>query len=86
MSVGDIVTLNTIYGDYVYKVTDTVIFHQSEKSLLLPEEEDTGDRLICYTCYPFNTTSVRTERFAIICDLISGKDWTVPEPAGEVAE
>ncbi len=86
MSVGDIVTLNTIYGDYVYQVTDTVIFHQSDKSLLLPEAEDTGDKLICYTCYPFNTTSVRTERFAIICDLISGKDWTVPEPAGEVAE
>ena len=86
MSIGDIVTLNTIYGDYVYQVTDTVIFHQSEKDLLLPEEKDTGDKLICYTCYPFNTTSVRTQRFAIICDLISGKDWTVPESSVEVTE
>ena len=86
MSIGDTVTLNTIYGDYVYKVTDTVIFHQSEKSLLLPEAEDTGDKLICYTCYPFNTTSVRTQRFAIICDLVSGKDWTVPESSLEVTE
>lgn len=83
MSVGDTVTLDTIYGEYVYEVVDTVIFDQNDKSLLLPEEEDTGDRLIAYTCYPFHTTSVRTQRFAIICDLVSGRDWTVP---GEVTE
>lgn len=78
MSVGDRVVLDTIYGEYVYEVKKTVIFDQNDKSLLLPEEKDTGDRLICYTCYPFRTTSVRTQRFAIICDLVSGKDWTVP--------
>lgn len=79
MSVGDTVKLDTIYGEYIYEVVDTVIFNQDDKSLLLPEAEDTGDRLICYTCYPFKTTSVRTQRFAIICDLVSGKDWTVAE-------
>ena len=85
MSIGDRVTLNTTYGEYVYEVVDTVIFHQDDKSLLLPEEKDTGDRLIAYTCYPFHTTSVRTHRFAIICDLVSGKDWTVKVNTEEVA-
>ena len=84
MSIGDRVKLDTIYGEYVYEVVDTVIFHQEDKSLLLPDAVDTGDKLICYTCYPFKTTEVRTHRFAIICDLVSGKDWTVP--AGEVTE
>lgn len=83
MSVGDTVRLDTIYGEYVYRVTETVIFDASEKSLLLPEEKDTGDKLICYTCYPFHTTSVRTQRFAIICELVSGRDWTVPVSGGE---
>lgn len=83
MSVGDTVRLDTIYGEYVYRVTETVIFDQSEKGLLLPEEKDTGDRLICYTCYPFRTTSVRTQRFAVICELVSGRDWTVPASGGE---
>ena len=77
MSVGDTVVLNTIYGDYEYRVTDTKIFDQDDPSLILPEEVDSGDKLICYTCYPYHTTSVRTQRFAIICDLVSGKDWTV---------
>ena len=77
MSVGDLVTLNTIYGDYVYRVSETKIFNENDPSLLMPEEADNGDRLICYTCYPYHTTTVRTQRFAIICDLVSGKDWTV---------
>lgn len=79
MSVGDTVKLDTIYGEYVYRVSETVIFHEDDKSLLIPEETDTGDKLICYTCYPFHTTSVRTQRFAVICELVSGRDWTVPE-------
>lgn len=81
MSVGDRVVLDTIYGEYVYEVKHTLIFNETDKGLLLPDEEDRGDRLICYTCYPFRTTSVRTQRFAIICDLVSGKDWTVKESA-----
>lgn len=85
MQIGDIVKLDTIYGEYVYKVTDTAIFDQNDKSLILPDGKDTGDRLICYTCYPFHTTSVRTQRFAIICDLVSGKDWTVAASEGEGA-
>ncbi len=85
MSVGDTVTLDTIYGKYEYKVVDTVIFDQEDKSLLLPDAVDMGDKLICYTCYPFHTTSVRTQRFAIICELVSGKDWTVSEEEAEVS-
>lgn len=84
MSAGDRVKLSTVYGDYEYEVTETVIFHQDDKSLLLPDFEDKRDRLICYTCYPFQTTAVRTHRFAIVCDLVSGKDWTVP--ASQVGE
>ena len=78
MSVGDRVKLSTIYGEYEYEVTETAIFAEDDPTLLLPDFDDKRDRLICYTCYPFHTTSVRTQRFAIICDKVSGKDWTVP--------
>lgn len=73
---GDTVVLDTIYGRYEYRVTSTVIFDENDQSLLLPDAVDSGDRLICYTCYPYHTTSVRTQRFAIICEKVSGKDWT----------
>ncbi len=79
MQVGDKVTLETTYGKYEYIVTETVIFNENDPSLLLPEAEDNGERLICYTCYPYHTTSVRTQRFAIICEPISGKNWITGE-------
>lgn len=75
MVAGQTVTLNTIYGEYVYQVRETKIFDQNDSSLIMPEAEDNGDVLICYTCYPYVTTSIRTQRFAIICDKVSGKDW-----------
>lgn len=74
MKVGDVVKLETTYGDYEYKVVETVIFDQEDPSLLLMDDPET-EKLICYTCYPFHTTSVRTQRFAIICEMISGKNW-----------
>jgi sortase A len=73
---GETVVLDTIYGEYVYQVRETVIFDENDSSLLQPGATDDGDVLICYTCYPYVTTSIRTQRFAIVCDKISGKDWT----------
>ena len=72
---GDLVELNTIYGDYVYKVVDTVIFKQTDYTWVLPLEEETADQLVCYTCYPYLSTGVRTKRFAIICEKVSGESW-----------
>jgi sortase (surface protein transpeptidase) len=57
-------------------VRERVIFDENDSSLLQPGATDDGDVLICYTCYPYVTTSIRTQRFAIVCDKISGKDWT----------
>ena len=72
---GDLVELDTIYGKYVYKVVDMVIFGQHDYSWVIPLEEETEDQLICYTCYPYVSAGVRTERFAIICEKVSGDSW-----------
>lgn len=75
MTGGETVVLKTIYGEYVYKVRETIIFNETDPSYILPNEFEDEETLICYTCYPYVTTSVRTKRFAIICDLVSGEDW-----------
>lgn len=89
MQPGDLVTLNTIYGDYVYRVTDTYVYDEDSPDLiqlLLPDDEDTGDRLICYTCYPYHTTRVRTQRFLIDCELVSGYDYVLHQMIDRTAE
>ena len=80
MEVGDTVTLDTVYGKYIYRVTATYITDDKTdelRNLILPDAEDTGDRLICYACYPYNTTKVRRQKFVIDCELIQGYDYVV---------
>lgn len=73
-AIGTLVTMDTVYGEYVYKVTDIEIFHYQDNSLILPEDGE--DVLVMYTCYPRkNGYQFKTERIALICKKISGKEW-----------
>lgn len=77
-NIGDLVTMTTIYGDYVYKVVDTVIFHYEDCSLLMPADGE--DVLVMYTCYPReNGYQFKIERLALVCKKIEGKDWVTDE-------
>ncbi|MBQ8474816.1 MAG: class D sortase [Clostridia bacterium] len=72
LPIGTKITLDTIYGQYVYEIYETVIFNISDKSYVLatPDEE----RLTMYTCYP-RGYAYRTERYAVLAKKISGVDW-----------
>lgn len=73
-AIGTLVTMNTVYGDYVYKVTDIATFHYQDNSLILPNDGE--DVLLMYTCYPRkNGYLFKTERIALICKKVSGKEW-----------
>lgn len=72
--IGTELTMDTVYGKYVYKVTDTEIFHYQDGSLLMPADGE--EMLILYTCYPRkNGHLFKTERMALICKRIEGKEW-----------
>ena len=78
-AIGDLVTVDTVYGRYIYKVTDIVIFNYKDGSLLYPKEGE-GDVLLMYTCYPReNGYQFKSERIALICKKIEGKDWSANE-------
>lgn len=81
IKVGDEIKIDTIYGDFVYRVAETVVFHQSETKWVLPLEDESEEQLVVYTCYPFATTKVRTQRFAAICEKVSGEDWSQQQEA-----
>lgn len=73
-NVGDRVTMDTVYGSYVYEVIKTVIFNYKDPSLLKPQSGE--DILVMYTCYPRkNGYQFKTERLALICKKIEGKEW-----------
>ncbi len=73
--IGTLLTMDTIYGKYVYKVVDTLIFNYRDSSALIPAEGE-GETLFMYTCYPRqNGFQFRSERIALICRKIEGKEW-----------
>ena len=76
--IGTLVTVDTIYGQYVYEVTDTLIFNYKDASPLKPADGE--EVLFLYTCYPRkNGYQFKTERMALICKKIEGKDWSANE-------
>lgn len=72
--IGTKVTMDTVYGQYMYEVVDTLIFHYQDEEPLMPQEGE--DILFMYTCYPRSYGfRFKEQRLALICKKIEGKDW-----------
>lgn len=72
---GAIVTLETLYGTYRYRVTDMQTFVGTERAMITASNAD--NKLIMYTCYPRdNGGHRRTQRCALICERIEGLEVT----------
>ncbi len=66
----DVVQMETSYGTYKYKVTEMKVLDENDKSAYSFSEED--ERLVMYTCYPFDMLSRTQYRYYVYADLISG--------------
>ena len=72
--VGAKVYVNTVYGNYVYKVDKLQIFDQYDSTYINPSYD--SEQLVMYTCYPYdNNYRPRVQRIALICTMVEGKVW-----------
>lgn len=67
---GDIATITTNYGVYQYKVAGTRIAQSTDTSAY--DLKQNNEQLILYTCYPFNTLGLTSQRFFVYADKIAG--------------
>ena len=73
--VGTRVIMDTIYGKYVYEVSEIVIFNETDRGVLSPVEGE-GEVLFLYTCYPRKNGHLRkTQRLGLICRKVEGTVW-----------
>ncbi len=71
--IGSIVTIDTIYGKYTYRVSRVEVFNLGETELI--DTNSTANELVMYTCYPRdNGGRSRSQLCALICTPISGKE------------
>lgn len=73
-AVGTRITLNTVYGDYVYEVSEIKIFNYKDNSVI--KQDGSKNTLVMYTCYPRkNGYQTKADRMALVCTMVSGKEW-----------
>ncbi len=66
--VGNYVTIQTNYGTYIYEITGTKISPDGSDYDLSGDEET----LTLYTCYPFDTLGLTSQRFFVYATYVSG--------------
>ncbi|MBP3434786.1 MAG: sortase [Clostridia bacterium] len=72
--VGTRITMDTVYGQYVYEVSEIKIFSYKDSSLI--KQDGSQNTLVMYTCYPRkNGYQTKAERMALVCTMVSGKEW-----------
>ncbi|MGN1411967.1 MAG: class D sortase [Oscillospiraceae bacterium] len=69
LQVGDIVTLNTNYGEFTYQVREKIEFNKDNNSYVNPKDENI---LTLYTC-KIQLLGTSNIRVGAICDLIKSK-------------
>lgn len=67
---GEIATITTSYGLYQYKITGTRIANEKDKTAYDLNQDK--EQLILYTCYPFDTLGLTSQRFFVYADKVSG--------------
>lgn len=63
VKIEDIITISTIYGEFTYQVTNTLI--TSENDLASFPIKDTEELLILYTCYPVTAIGHTDSRYLV---------------------
>lgn len=68
--VGDLITFETYYGSYTYRITDQGVYRYDDETaydLSAPSEN-----LTLYTCYPFGTLGLTDLRYFVYAEYVSG--------------
>lgn len=72
LAVGDVITLNTNYGQFTYKVKELIEFQKENNKYVVPSEES---KLTLYTCKK-DILGSPDGRIGVICELTEKKFYT----------
>ncbi len=72
LAVGDVITLNTNYGQFTYKIKELIEFQKEDNKYVVPSEES---KLTLYTCKK-DILGSPDGRIGVICELTEKKFYT----------
>ncbi len=70
VKIGDIINVDTTYGNFIYEVYKTKIVKETDQEAFFIKNE--GERLILYTCWPINKSVFgrKTQRYVVYAKKI----------------
>ena len=68
LKIGDSITIKANYGEFKYEIYDTQIVEETETYKLPIQENE--EKLMIYTCYPFNNIGYATHRYVVYANLV----------------
>lgn len=68
LKIGDEITIKANYGEFKYQIYDTQIVEETETYKLPIQENE--EKLMIYTCYPFNNIGYATHRYVVYANLV----------------
>jgi sortase A len=68
LKVGDKIYINATYGDFTYEIYDMQIVEETETDKLPIQKNE--EKLMVYTCYPFNNIGYATQRYVVYANLV----------------
>lgn len=79
LKIGSKIYIDTFYGQFIYEVTGTEITPQYDGGyfdiggvFVNTYAKGAGDKMVLYTCYPFNYPRSDDRRFLVFAELIEG--------------
>lgn len=69
---GALVNVETHYGSFVYRVIETKIIKDTQRSEYEKQLNGDNEVLLLYTCYPVDTLASTPDRFFVICEMVAG--------------
>lgn len=72
IQLGYTVRMHTVYGEYVYRVSDIFLFNMDDDHVILDKSD--REQLLLYTCYP-RGLGFRRQRLAVVCEKTAGADF-----------
>ena len=70
VEIGDLVVVETEYGQYQYEVSDIYVTTPDD---ITPTEPTETEKLTMYTCYPFIKWGPTPQRYVVVADFVSMK-------------
>lgn len=68
--IGSIITVNTNYGSYKYRITSTAIKESGDKTAY--DINSSTENIVLYTCYPFDMLGLTKQRYFVYGEYVSG--------------